>query len=433
MVFEEYRFLRYFIPGSLYVIYMTFLVVPNLSVSVCNYISTHPNLLLGAFAGAFGASVAFGYVFYTFYDSFLANHLAMNENNRPILQYLARRINTWPNRQNYEKKAFLDTLYHRLGESGMNQQFSEKIRGIWSNFNSRVVCSMFIPFFCVVSMVVLLLLGQFSDIKLLSFGSSSLLGTWGQIIYFFMCGFVVGVISLVFWRWRERPYREALTLEDYFLRSKIEKNDGTREEFRELSELLFGDIIENEALTQPNSRAAQGAVIDALPEGRRERLDRLFDIALVLLGILSASELQILTAMATYEQETAANLSYLLRIFTMPLLVLIIAWIAKEIFRNEMSANHRMIATEFCWNLWGFTLFYYLVVYVFATVVPQISQYGVYLSLGLTFLLIFFIQRAYKKVYTSMTDYFGRSKWAIYRFVAFFVAYIVVVLLVLPL
>jgi len=292
---------------------------------------------------------------------------------------------------------------------------------------------MFIPFFCVVSMVVLLLLGQFSDIKLLSFGSSSLLGTWGQIIYFFMCGFVVGVISLVFWRWRERPYREALTLEDYFLRSKIEKNDGTREEFRELSELLFGDIIENEALTQPNSRAAQGAVIDALPEGRRERLDRLFDIALVLLGILSASELQILTAMATYEQETAANLSYLLRIFTMPLLVLIIAWIAKEIFRNEMSANHRMIATEFCWNLWGFTLFYYLVVYVFATVVPQISQYGVYLSLGLTFLLIFFIQRAYKKVYTSMTDYFGRSKWAIYRFVAFFVAYIVVVLLVLPL
>jgi len=164
---------------------------------------------------------------------------------------------------------------------------------------------------------------------------------------------------------------------------------------------------------------------------RRERLDKLFDIALVLLGVFSASELQVLTTTASLEQGNS-NLQYLLRIFTMPLFVLLIGWLTKEIFADELSANWRMTLTEFCWNLWGFTLFYYLVIYVFATVVPDVAQYGVYLSFGLALLLIVFIQRTYRKAYRSMPDYFGRTRWLGYRTATFIIAYQVLLILVYP-
>lgn len=64
------------------------------------------------------------------------------------------------------------------------------------------------------------------------------------------------------------------------------------------------------------------------------------------------------------------------------------------------------------------------------TVVPRIAQYGVYLNLGLTLLLITFIQRAYGKAYRSMPDYFGRTKWLGYRIATFIIAHLVLLVLV---
>lgn len=241
-MFEEYRFLRYYIPGSLYVIYMAFLVAPYLSENIRDYLLLkNPNVLLGLFAGAFGASLALGYVIYTIYDSILYEKLAMKK-ERPILEYLMNRINGWCNLENYEKKEFIDTLYHLLGESDRNEQFVRKIRGIWSNFNSRVVCSIFVPFSCGVTIVLLLIIEVFSDVKLFSIGTSGLLGEIGQISYLIVYLIVMIIISCIFWHWKERPYWEALTLEGNFLKSKIEK-DGEEKEFERLTKLLLGATV----------------------------------------------------------------------------------------------------------------------------------------------------------------------------------------------
>jgi len=71
MAFDEYQFLRYFIPGSLFVIYTTALVIPILNSFALYFLENHPDVLIGIVGGAFAAGLAFGYVIYTIYDTFL--------------------------------------------------------------------------------------------------------------------------------------------------------------------------------------------------------------------------------------------------------------------------------------------------------------------------------------------------------------------------
>jgi hypothetical protein len=99
MAFDEYQFLRYFIPGSLYVVYTTFLMVPILNSTVIDFFKNDSSALLGIVGGAFGASLAIGYVVYSFYDTFLYNRWAMNFGNRKSLRYLAKKIEGWEDPQ----------------------------------------------------------------------------------------------------------------------------------------------------------------------------------------------------------------------------------------------------------------------------------------------------------------------------------------------
>ena len=67
-------------------------------------------------------------------------------------------------------------------------------------------------------------------------------------------------------------------------------------------------------------------------ETRRKHLDSLFEIAIVLLGILSAAEFQYFLI-----KEGENMHAYALKVFTVPFIVLIIFWLIKELFSDTFG------------------------------------------------------------------------------------------------
>ena len=161
-------------------------------------------------------------------------------------------------------------------------------------------------------------------------------------------------------------------------------------------------------------------------ESRRKRLDDLFRHALVLLGILSASEFSYFLKVGD-----KAEYPYVFFAFTAPYVLMIGTWIAKELGGDWIRLDMKLLLTEFCWSLWIVTLIYYLVIFwVIRT--GQLVEIAAILGLGLTFCLNFLIGHAHKRAYRSMVDYFRRPKWLIIRYIVFMVAYLVVTLVFLP-
>ena len=271
LVFAEYQFLRYFIPGSLYVIYTSLLIIPNLGDDVVKYLGQNGNVLIGVFGGAFAAGLAFGYVIYTFYDTWLYNRLAMRPCWRDILKYMDK-INVWKELNNEQKKEFLDTLYYYLGDRDpMNQKFSETIRGIWSHFNARIVCSIFVPAFSIATIFLLRTVELGSDIKFELFYFRSFHYPGFQIKYFCFSLAIIIAISIVLVIGARRPYKEAVKLEFYFLKLKIEKS---RTEFESLARILLSASF-------PNKKC-----IDASKTRKRNIWSIGFPIIVVIIGVV---------------------------------------------------------------------------------------------------------------------------------------------------
>lgn len=156
-------------------------------------------------------------------------------------------------------------------------------------------------------------------------------------------------------------------------------------------------------------------------DGKIKRLNGLFEIALVLLGILSAAEFQYFL---TVEEESLYF--YALKVFTVPFIVLIIVWLVKELLTDELDPKHKRLFTEFCWDFWSFTLFYYLL-----ALYSSAFGLGIVLSFVLSMLLVGTITWVYSKASPvesgdrSMYDYYKTKKWIVIRYVVvFFGAYL---------
>ena len=140
MTFEEYQFLRYFIPGSLYVIYTTALIVPILNPTVIDFFKKDTSALLGVVGGAFGASLAVGYIIYTFYDTFGYTPRMMDRNKRKMLDYIDHHVEGWKEPIEANKKEFLDMLWIKFGENGSGDKYYATVKSMWSHLNARIVC-----------------------------------------------------------------------------------------------------------------------------------------------------------------------------------------------------------------------------------------------------------------------------------------------------
>lgn len=92
------------------------------------------------------------------------------------------------------------------------------------------------------------------------------------------------------------------------------------------------------------------------------RLDRLFDFALLILTVLSASELQVICSIP----ERQAGIPYAFRILTYPILTLMVFWLLREVaFRFWLGhSTFKMAFREFFWGFLACTLCVYLIIYL---------------------------------------------------------------------
>lgn len=242
MGFEEYQFLRYYIPGSLYIIYIGVLTVSILNPVLINFFKNDTSALLGLVGGAFGASLAIGYIIYTFYDTFLYSKWAMDFKNRESLRYLAKKIEGWDdpnepgNKNNIEehnKKMFLDMLWISFDKDTLSERYDKTLRGMWSHLNARKVCYLVVPAFSLFSVFLLAIIALLIGKSLFSFQATNLL------LFAIVVGIVAG-ISEVLREGAKRPLEEVTTLEYFFIKNRIEKN---QDDFDEMVERLLNRKI----------------------------------------------------------------------------------------------------------------------------------------------------------------------------------------------
>ena len=245
MAFDEYQFLRYFIPGSLYVIYVVALLSPFFGNKVFELLITQADsdAILGLIGGAFGVSLAFGYVIYTFYDTAGYNKIAMDPKNRPILRYLESHINyskEWKKLNNFEKKVALDVLCDSFDDTEVSNRIAGKIRGIWSHFNARIVCGSYVPIFAgltsaFIAVFIILLIGNQTFILNDS--------TW-TLFLLIVCS--IATISYVTFKGANRPLREATKIEFLYLKPLLDKEPPTKTEKETIYfKKIIDSLIEN--------------------------------------------------------------------------------------------------------------------------------------------------------------------------------------------
>lgn len=98
---EQYQFLRYYLPGSVFLIYLALLLVPVTNPESLIFLIQGQNLLalVTLIGGAFVISPPLGYLLYSLYDTFLYNHFAMNWVKRRSLWVLLKAASTNSSRQ----------------------------------------------------------------------------------------------------------------------------------------------------------------------------------------------------------------------------------------------------------------------------------------------------------------------------------------------
>ena len=167
----------------------------------------------------------------------------------------------------------------------------------------------------------------------------------------------------------------------------------------------------------------------------RQRIDHLFEVGLILLGILSAAEFQYVASTTPLnpfitEEQTMLEISYAFKVLTYPPVVLIVAWLLKELLPRARFPNGRMLLTEFCWGFWGFTLFFFLINFVlFARVYRVNLLWPAIFSLVLTVILIYQVMQAYARALRGI-DYFRLRKWRVCSAISFISSYFLLLLII---
>ena len=189
---------------------------------------------MGIVGGAFGASLAFGYIIYTFYDTFDYNRRAMDENKRPLLNYVAKNVGEgWKNLSQAKKKMFIEMIHTctKDHESGNCDRFYSIGRGFWSHYSARIVCCSWVPLVSVFTVLFLYALTNITTLSVLTFNSDRILF---YAMFWGLSSTLITIISLVLWYRSDRPYNEAVEYEYLFVRRLM----NNKKDFDELKKLL---------------------------------------------------------------------------------------------------------------------------------------------------------------------------------------------------
>jgi hypothetical protein len=240
LAFEEYQFLRYFIPGSIYVVYTTALLLPILNSTVIDFFRKDTSALLGIVGAALGASLAAGYIIYTIYDTFGYSPRMMNRDKRKMLKYIDDNIDGWKEPIDSSKKEFLDLLLIKFGESSSGDRYSATVKSMWSHLNARIVCYLYVPVLSAISVPTIMLYSTLIARKALFFFDL------GNILLLVIVTVFIIFISLILKLGSDRPMNEGTTLEYFFFTSIIKD---------ELKEKDYKTLLKNLGLTIKETKA----------------------------------------------------------------------------------------------------------------------------------------------------------------------------------
>ncbi len=137
-----------------------------------------------------------------------------------------------------------------------------------------------------------------------------------------------------------------------------------------------------------------------------QQSNHVFEIALVLLGILSASEM--MNFASFFGPKTALEFG------TIPFIIMILLWIIKEVYMNSLPTEALFLLLELSWLIWSLTLAYHLLflyINVYSTT-PQIA----FLESILTGLIVYgIIIGGYYLENRPDTRYYDDHKWLVTR------------------
>jgi len=145
----------------------------------------------------------------------------------------------------------------------------------------------------------------------------------------------------------------------------------------------------------------------------------LFEIALVLLGILSASETQFFIEI--FGETTA------LKFAITPFLFMIVVWLIKELYKNHIPIEHSLLYSEFCWGIWSLSLAYYLL-FFYLYLLPTIPLVAIVSSIVTGLIMYSLIIGAYFLEFRSVRRYYRSRRWLLVRLIIITVGLIFVYL-----
>jgi hypothetical protein len=212
---EQYRFMRYYLPGSLLLFYLVLLMVASLSAESLRCILNHDGII-AVFLGFFGASPVIGYLVYAFYD--------------PVYEYLSRYkkrrhalalIEEWAEKKNrtfkspVQRKEFLDLVYHassRNGHHDIDQNILETMKNHLSNYSARVICGALVPMIAAIVYFAFIILIAYGIIPQLRLSIN-----WGLWLTF---SAIILIASAFLYLGRSRVLRETFALEELLILSR---------------------------------------------------------------------------------------------------------------------------------------------------------------------------------------------------------------------
>lgn len=221
---EQYRFLRYYIPGFLFVTYLLGLITVNLNKNIFSFFKTvglDPISFVGI---AFTASPAIGYMIYSFYDWVLYNRIG-NCDERQTLVLLdewalkEKLIKKGQKIEKVRKKELIDfAVYSSAKRSSLiiSEQLPETLRGFWSHVNARYVSSIFVPLACGLFFVILWGLNIILALNIPFKTSLEDIDIYRNTALILS----IAVLSICVGYPARRTVQEAFTLEEYIVRAK---------------------------------------------------------------------------------------------------------------------------------------------------------------------------------------------------------------------
>jgi hypothetical protein len=273
MSFEQYQFLRYYLPGSLFLLELGLFLAPFI-----NYFELQKLLggnllsLVTVVGGAFVVSPAIGYLLYSAYDTAIYNQKAMNWDNRRSLMYLiewarhprmsARNLerifvgidqadsNTLKimkkdlNSVDFGKlrpslKSLIDFIIHSKPRNGNSEvrddEISANLRGYWSHFGARWVCGAIAPITALGTFFILLVF-LFPILIQGPIVFQHWATPYERWIWLAIDTVPISLFSGILLYSRNNPRMEAFELEYYIIRTKIR---ASHERFYEKTRSYF--------------------------------------------------------------------------------------------------------------------------------------------------------------------------------------------------